>query len=82
MVRKIYHGTGWLRISLCFYFKHLLPETMRSGELRRQEGAKAVITNPEFKEEVVGVYGSPREEMLLKNHQGDEGHDRLVLCYF
>ena len=24
---------------------------------------------------------SPREEMLLKNHQGDEGHDRCVLFY-
>jgi len=54
---------------------------MSSGQLRRQGGVKAFITNPEFKEEVVGIYGSPSQDMLLKNHQGDEGHDRLVLFY-
>ena len=75
------YRTGRLRISLGFYFNHLLPETMRSGELRRQGGVKAFITNPEFKQEIVGVYGAPRDEMLLKNHQGDEGHDRCVLFY-
>ena len=75
------YRTGRMRVSLCFYFSHILPDTMTSGELHRQAGAKAVITNPEFKDEVVGVYGSYREEMLLKNHQGDEGHDRCVLFY-
>ncbi len=75
------YRTGRLRISLGFYFNHFLPETMNSGELRRQAGVKAFITNPEFKQEIAGVYGSPREEMLLKNHQGDEGHDRCVLFY-
>ena len=75
------YRTGRLPISLGFYYNHILPQTMHSGELRRQAGVKAVITNPEFKQEVTGVYGSPREELLYKNHQGEEGHDRLVLFY-
>ncbi|MEI6128175.1 MAG: hypothetical protein WCQ99_16625, partial [Pseudomonadota bacterium] len=73
---------GRAGVSLGFYYNRLLqPRITDSNALKAKKGFTAILTNPESADEVINIFGKPRDSKAVKNHGGKQGFDYTILFY-